>query len=369
MRILVNEKLSEHRYKTPEGYLVCTDAILARTGKQTYKRGEVFGNDCADSDAEVEVDRTEKEVFSDATLASFENKPLTVEHPDENVNVDNHNRYAVGFVRDVKRSKVDGQDVMTGTLVITDGNTIREIENGEHTDLSCGYDCDILDEAHPQQRNIRGNHVALCQQGRAGIARIIDTAENLNDYQSVETSNKRIEEVPLDARKYISARMNKKEAALLAIKSNLEDIINAAEPKIRAELKIKADKIIRDLKAQFDIKDSCDEEKSLSQDLTDTINKLKEMQETKAGINDVNPREGESKDEFISRFMKETASEYPDQKQRYAVALSYWDKNKIMKSKGKDSMQWYRVTIPGEKEVHLVRAASIEDAINKISRR
>ena len=67
---------------------------------------------------------------------------------------------------------------MLGTLVITDAKTIEEIENGEHTDLSCGYDCDIEDTENPQQRRIRGNHVALCEQGRAGIARIVDSVDD-----------------------------------------------------------------------------------------------------------------------------------------------------------------------------------------------
>lgn len=175
MKILINEKLSEHKYKTPEGYLVCVDSILARTGKQTYRRNELFHDG---DETEVEVDRTPEEVFSEATLASFENKPVTVEHPDEDVNVNNYKEYAVGFVRDVKRGFADGQDVILGTLVITDAQTIEEIENGEHTDLSCGYDCDILDEDNPSQKNIRGNHVALCQQGRAGIAKIVDSIKD-----------------------------------------------------------------------------------------------------------------------------------------------------------------------------------------------
>ena len=178
MRFLSSERLSEHKYKTPEGYLICTDAILARTGKQTYRKSEVFAD--SDDDSEIEVDRKAEEVFSDATLASFENKPITVEHPDEDVNSSNYNELSVGFVRDVHKGVAEGQDVMLGTLVITDAQTIAEIENGEHTDLSCGYDCDIVDEANPQQRNIRGNHVALCQQGRAGIARIVDST-NIND--------------------------------------------------------------------------------------------------------------------------------------------------------------------------------------------
>ena len=176
MRILVSEKLSENRFKTPEGYLICTNAILARTGKQTYLRREVFGDSCDDGDNEV--DRTAEEVFAPETLASFENKPLCVEHPDEDVNADNHNLLSVGYVRDVKKDVVDGNEVMTATLVITDKYGIDEVESGRKTDLSCGYDCDIVDDEHPQQRHIRGNHVAICERGRAGIARIVDSIKD-----------------------------------------------------------------------------------------------------------------------------------------------------------------------------------------------
>ena len=172
MKVLISEKLSPHKYKTPEGYLICVDAVLARTGKQTYRRCEIFNDD---SEEEIEVDRKPEEVFSEATLASFENKPVTLEHPNEDVNSGNFKDYAVGFVRDVKRGVVDGQDVILGTLVIQDEEIINEIENGEHTELSCGYDADIKDEKNPQQRNIRGNHVALCECGRAGNARIVDS--------------------------------------------------------------------------------------------------------------------------------------------------------------------------------------------------
>lgn len=172
MKVLISERLSPHKYKTPEGYLICVDAVLARTGKQTYRRSEIFDTD---DDSEIDVDRKPEEVFSQSTLASFENKPVTVEHPDEDVNSANFKDYAVGFVRDVKKGIVDGQDVILGTLVIQDAQTIEEIENGEHTDLSCGYDCDIDDSDSPEQKNIRGNHVALCQCGRAGNARIVDS--------------------------------------------------------------------------------------------------------------------------------------------------------------------------------------------------
>jgi hypothetical protein len=186
LKILVAEKLSEHRYKTPEGYLICVDSILARTGKQTYKRSEIFGDD---DERLVEVDRKAEEVFSPETMASFENKPICVEHPDVDVNSGNISEFAVGFVRDIHKGEYEGEPVMLGTLVITDAKTIEEIEEGKHTDLSCGYDCDIDDSENPQQRNIRGNHVALCEQGRAGIARIMDSVKDEESTYTEVTKN------------------------------------------------------------------------------------------------------------------------------------------------------------------------------------
>lgn len=177
MRFLVTEKLGPHKFKTPEGYLICTDAILSRTGKQEYKRCELFGDACEDPDKIVSVERTDDEVFSDKAMASFENKAVCIEHPDHDVNAENHNELAVGFVRDIHKGEDNGKPVMMGTLVITDKDAVEAVESGEYKELSCGYDCDINDDGEPCQRNIRGNHVALCKQGRAGIARIVDSVK------------------------------------------------------------------------------------------------------------------------------------------------------------------------------------------------
>jgi virulence-associated protein VapD len=197
MKVLVSEKLSEHKYKTPEGYLICTDAILARTGKQTYTKDEVFGDG---DNTEIDVDRPYDQVMNPKTIASFENKPVTFDHPSEDVNVGNYKDYAIGYVRDVHQGKTDdGEDVIMGNLVITDQAAIDAIEQGDHTDLSCGYDCDIKDDNKGEymQTNIRGNHVALCEQGRAGIAHIVDS-EKLVD-QRVKDSEWSSEWADLDA--------------------------------------------------------------------------------------------------------------------------------------------------------------------------
>ena len=45
-----------------------------------------------------------------------------------------------------------------------------------------------------------------------------------------------------------------------------------------------------------------------------------------SAINEVYPNKGESKEDFIKRFMSVTKDEYPDRKQRFAVANSYWER-------------------------------------------
>jgi hypothetical protein len=175
MKVLIKEKLSPHKSKTPEGYLICRDAILGRTGAQEYYANEIYAD--SKDDRIVKVMRDAKEVFSPETIASFENKPVTCEHPEEDVTPDNFKQYSVGFARDIHQGRVNGEDVLLGNLIITDPETINDIENDIRTELSCGYTCDITDDDNPRQINIRGNHIALCEKGRAGNARIIDSVD------------------------------------------------------------------------------------------------------------------------------------------------------------------------------------------------
>lgn len=183
MKILTNEKISPNRYKTNEGYLICVDAILARTGTQTYTRNEVFNDD---SDEKIDVIREPEEVFSEMTIASFENKPVTIEHPQSFVDTKNYKDLSVGFVRDVRRSKIDEIEVIVGNLIITDSEAIQLIDDGKIY-LSCGYDCDIVEEGNKiYQKNIRGNHVAICDNPRAGITKIIDSTSLNIVYDSID---------------------------------------------------------------------------------------------------------------------------------------------------------------------------------------
>ena len=174
MKMLCSVQLSKNRYKTPEGYLVCKDCIIARTGKQTYLKSEIGRDDGSDEEY-IDIDRKPEQVFDEKTMASFEGKPLTIEHPDESVSPQNYKELAVGNVHNIRKGKYEGQDVMYADINVYDARAINLIETGEMEELSCGYDCDITDGPNPEQINIRGNHVALCEQGRAGIARIQDS--------------------------------------------------------------------------------------------------------------------------------------------------------------------------------------------------
>lgn len=193
MRILIKNKLSEHKYKTPEGYLVCVDSPIARTGPQEYRVCDIDEN--SDDESPIEINRNSEDVFSPETIASFENKPLTNEHPTENVTPTNFRNYSVGFARDIHQGKFEGQDVILGTLIFTDEEAISDIESGRKTELSCGYDCDIVErDGKYYQTNIRGNHIALCEAGRAGIAKILDSATEDVEYKNLSEAAKKLKE-------------------------------------------------------------------------------------------------------------------------------------------------------------------------------
>lgn len=78
---------------------------------------------------------------------------------------------------------------------------------------------------------------------------------NISDYQPKEISHSRLEAIPLQARQELQNSKNKG-ATLLSIEGNIEDIINAAEPSNREELKQMGSKITNDLRKQFKITDN-----------------------------------------------------------------------------------------------------------------
>lgn len=179
------EHLTNNIASSPEGYLICRNAVIARTGYQTYKVSEL-----ADPEGllrqqyspmdEIEIWRDPKEVFAPATLASFEGKVFTLTHPPELLDPDNTHIHDQGHVQNVRQGYEpleDGNFPLLADVIVTGRSAIQAIESGERQ-LSCGYTYRLAREGYRwDQRDILGNHVALVTKARAGeVARISDSA-------------------------------------------------------------------------------------------------------------------------------------------------------------------------------------------------
>lgn len=174
-------EISEHMTDTPEGYLVCRDVPIARTGDMTYRAGELGLE--GDPDRLVTVRREEADVFSPAAIASFEGKDVTAGHPAEMVGPENHAAYTKGHVQNVRREG----DYLLADLLVKDAALISDIRNNIVREVSCGYHCQYVpDGSGYRQAHIRGNHVAVVSRGRAGReVAIKDSAEDAGKGKSM----------------------------------------------------------------------------------------------------------------------------------------------------------------------------------------
>lgn len=178
--------ISPNQLETGEGFLICRNVPVARTGEQDYIGLEIGLN----SENVVKVYRPEEEVFSDATMASFEGKPVTNDHPPDLVDPETASVYEKGHIQNVRRGTGEWSDYMVGDLHIHDAELIRDIQNGKKQ-ISCGYECEYEDNGDGTftQKNIRGNHVAVVEEGRAGAkAAIMDS--NIKKPRTAEREKK-----------------------------------------------------------------------------------------------------------------------------------------------------------------------------------
>jgi hypothetical protein len=175
--------LGSHRAKTPEGYLIALGVPICRTGWQTYTARELELE--GDPNAKIDVYRSEDEVFAAPTIASFEGKSVTSPHPPRFLTKDNDGNYAKGHAQNIRKGDrlPDGNYAMLADLVIKDPVQISQVENDINTEVSAGYSYELepMPNEHSanaqfRQANIRGNHVALVNSGRAGkYVRVLDS--------------------------------------------------------------------------------------------------------------------------------------------------------------------------------------------------
>ena len=165
-------RLSENiSRREPEGYLLCLNVPVARTGTQDYLPEELGlagppgGNRPSPF---IPVLRPENEVFSPETIASFEGMPVTNDHPPDGVDLANIRRLQAGHAHNVRRGTGAESDLLLADLIITDPGLIGAVLAGKR-EISCGYNYELCEEnGRYVQRKIRGNHIAVVDAGRAG---------------------------------------------------------------------------------------------------------------------------------------------------------------------------------------------------------
>lgn len=167
-------RISPNQIETAEGYLICRSVPIARTGDQQYTAREVMQD--GDPSQMVIVHRRPEDVFAEETIASFEGKPVTDDHPPENVQAENFASYARGHVQNVRQAG----DNLVGDVYITDAKLASDVKHRVKREISCGYQCDLVPDGAGgyYQTNIRGNHVAVVLRGRAGHDVAIHDAAN-----------------------------------------------------------------------------------------------------------------------------------------------------------------------------------------------
>lgn len=168
--------ISPNQIETGEGFLICRNVPISRTGDQEYMGWEI-GIPGAGGGQIVTVHRPPEEVFSTAALASFEGKPVTNDHPPVLIGPDDVKTYEMGHAQNVRRGNGEWEEYTLADLHIHDRELIDAVQSGKR-EISCGYECEYVPNGDGTytQRNIRGNHVAVVERGRAGKrAAILDS--------------------------------------------------------------------------------------------------------------------------------------------------------------------------------------------------
>ncbi|MDQ7094205.1 DUF2213 domain-containing protein [Desulfosporosinus sp. PR] len=183
------DKISANMEITPEGYLICKNVPIGRTGWMEYfgrEIPEVFGEELGTI---VKVYRSPDELFSGATISSFEGKSVTNTHPSANLDLGTTPMTERGHAQNVRREG----DFLVADLFVKDAGLISEIQNDLKREVSSGYDCSWhkIGKRRYEQREIIGNHVAIVPNGRAGPKVAIHDADQVKLDEKTPTGGKK----------------------------------------------------------------------------------------------------------------------------------------------------------------------------------
>lgn len=296
MRILITDRqwlpVASHRERTENGYLKVPGRVALAGNVQEYLARELGLTDRAPNEL-VAVYRPPESVFDPASLASYDNADITIEHPDDLVSAETYDRVAVGHA--ISPGRQDG-DAVVCDLLIKSADAISAIEGGK-AELSAGYLAEYVREpgVTPDgtpyefiQRDITINHIALCDRARAGRrARLFDH----NPAKEADMTHK----VTLDSGVKVEVADEATQALIQATIDGLRKRVADAE-----EAKAKAEAAKDEAEAKADAKDAENEElkKKASEDsigkrlaeviaVTDSARKLAGAEFTVDSVNPV----------------------------------------------------------------------------------
>lgn len=171
------------------GFVHITNVPIACVGVFPYMK--------ADNSVEMEA-KLPTELLSEETVSSANSKPITDNHPDELVTQVNARNYMKGFT--ATNAHVEN-DKLKVDMTITDKSLIDEINKGKQ-ELSIGFETEVVPKKGEYkgvaydsvQRNIRINHVAVVEQGRAGHSvRLLGDSAEMVEQDAHETKGKRMD--------------------------------------------------------------------------------------------------------------------------------------------------------------------------------
>lgn len=238
MKILLQDRAAipvpSQRTYTENGYLKVPGRVALAGNVQQYLASELGLAD-RPGNTVVNVYRPPESVFDPASLATYDNADVTVEHPTEMVDAGTFKRVAVGHA--ISPGRQEGIAVVVD-LLIKDADAIKAIEGGK-CELSAGYMAEYVEQpgVTPDgtpyefiQRGIAVNHIALCDQARAGrLARLFDHKTPLEAVMS--------HKVTLDSGAKVEVA---DEASAILIQSTIDGlrkrVADAEEEKTKAEL-------------------------------------------------------------------------------------------------------------------------------------
>ena len=163
---------------TPGGHLVALARVAKANNIQDYAPSEIGQPPKADG-SPYRIFRPESAVFAKDAIASAAHRPITIDHPSEDVTAANWKQLAVG---DTGGEVMRDGDFLRIPVMVMDARGVEAAQKS-HREFSLGYSADLdmtpgtFDDAayDGSMRSIRVNHLALCGSARGGSElRIID---------------------------------------------------------------------------------------------------------------------------------------------------------------------------------------------------